>query len=160
MNRSSWRRCGGSSTRTPSKRPDLRGLIRLDDLDERIEVRLAHPLYGEVRRRRAAPTRLRRLRGLLATELAAVDDGDDVRVLVRRAALSLDSDLEPDAELLIRAAQGAIALADLALADRLAGAAVRAGGGPEAQFCARMRCRGWAGDRKPKSCSPRSRSRS
>ena len=28
---------------------DLRGLIRLDDLDERIEVRLAHPLYGEVR---------------------------------------------------------------------------------------------------------------
>ena len=123
---------------------DLRGLIRLDDLDERIEVRLAHPLYGEVRRRRAAATRLRRLRGLLAVELADVDDGEDVRTLVRRGALSLESDLEPDAKLLIRAAQGAIALADLALADRLAGAAVRAGGGPEAQFL-RAHALSWLG---------------
>ncbi len=123
---------------------DLRGLIRLDDLDDRIEVRLAHPLYGEVRRRRAAPTRLRRLRGLLAVELAGADDREDVRVLVRRGALSLESDLEPDAELLIRAAQGAIALADLALADRLAGAAVRAGGGPEAQFL-RAHALSWLG---------------
>jgi DNA-binding CsgD family transcriptional regulator len=123
---------------------DVRGLIRLDDLDERIEVRLAHPLYGEVRRRRAAATRLRRLRGLLAIELADVDDGGDVRTLVRRGALSLESDVEPDAELLIRAAQGAIALADLALADRLAGAAVRAGGGPEAQFL-RAHALSWLG---------------
>ena len=123
---------------------DLRGLIRLDDLDERIEVRLAHPLYGEVRRRRAAATRLRRLRGLLAVELADVDDGEDVRMLVRRGALSLESDLDPDAKLLIRAAQGAIALADLALADRLAGAAVRAGGGPEAQFL-RAHALSWLG---------------
>ena len=123
---------------------DLRGLIRLDDLDERIEVRLAHPLYGEVRRRRAAPTRLRRLRGLLAAELADADDREDVRVLVRRGALSLDSDLEPDAELLVRAAQGAIALADLVLADRLAGAAVRAGGGPEASFL-RAHAMSWLG---------------
>ena len=123
---------------------DIRGLIRLDDLDERIEVRLAHPLYGEVRRRRAAPTRLRRLRGLLAAELADADDREDVRVLVRRGALSLDSDLEPDAELLIRAAQGAIALADLVLADRLAGAAVRAGGGPEASFL-RAHAMSWLG---------------
>src|SRR4051812_6929251 len=113
---------------------EVRGLIRLDDLDGRIEVRLAHPLYGEVRRKRAASTRLRRLRGLLATELADVDDGGDVRLPVRRGALTLESDLEPDAELMIRAAQGAIALADLALADRLAGAAVRAGGGPDALF--------------------------
>ena len=123
---------------------DLRGLIRLDDLDDRIEVRVAHPLYGEVRRRRAAPTRLRRLRGLLAVELAGAEDREDVRVLVRRGALSVDSDLEPDAELLIRAAQGAIALADLALADRLAGAAVRAGGGPEAQFL-RAHAMSWLG---------------
>ena len=72
------------------------------------------------------------------------EDGGDVRVLVRRGALSLDSDLEPDAELLIRAAQGAIALADLALADRLAGAAVRAGGGPEASFL-RAHALSWQG---------------
>ena len=49
---------------------DMRGLIALDHVDGGIEVRLAHPLYGEVRRRRA-PTRLRRLRGLVAAELAA-----------------------------------------------------------------------------------------
>ena len=54
---------------------------------------MAHPLYGEVRRRRAAATRLRRLRGLVAAELAAADDHDDIQVVVRRATLSLDSDL-------------------------------------------------------------------
>jgi DNA-binding CsgD family transcriptional regulator len=113
---------------------DTRGLISLDHLDASTEVRVAHPLYGEVRRKRAPPTRLRRLRGLVATELAAAEDRDDIRVVVRRAALSLDSDLTPDADLLTKAAQGAIWLADLALADRLADAAVRAGAGPEAQL--------------------------
>ena len=123
---------------------DIRGLIRLDDVDDRIEVWLAHPLYSEVRRKRAAPTRLRRLRGLLAAELAAADDGEDVRVLVRRGSLSLDSDMAPDADLLIRASQGAICLADLALADRLAKAAARAGGGPEATFL-RAHALSWLG---------------
>ena len=85
---------------------DIRGLISLDDIDSGVEVRVAHPLYGEVRRKRAAPTRLRRLRGLVATELAAGDDRDDVRVVVRRAALSLDSDLEPDADLLLQGGPG------------------------------------------------------
>jgi DNA-binding CsgD family transcriptional regulator len=113
---------------------DTRGLIILDHLGTAIEVRLAHPLYGEVRRRRAPPTRLRRLRGLVATELAASDDRDDIRVVVRRAALSLDSDLTPDGDLLVRAAHGAIWLADLPLADKLAEAAVHAGAGPEARF--------------------------
>ena len=50
---------------------DARGLISLERVDNHIEVRMAHPLYGEARRRSAAPTRLRRLRGLVATELAA-----------------------------------------------------------------------------------------
>ena len=113
---------------------DTRGLITLEHLDTSIEVRVAHPLYGEVRRKRAAPTRLMRLRGLVANELAAAADRDDIRVVVRRATLSLDSDLTPDADLLIKAAQGAIWLADLPLADRLAEAAVRAGAGPEANF--------------------------
>ena len=76
---------------------DTRGLIRLEDTGSGVEVRVAHPLYGEVRRKCAPPTRLRRLRGLVATELAAGDNRDELRVMVRRAALSLDSDLEPDA---------------------------------------------------------------
>ena len=113
---------------------DTRGLVMLESAVGGVEVRVAHPLYGEVRRKRAAPTRLRRLRGLVATELAASADRDDVGVVVRRAALSLDSDLTPDADLLVRAAHGAVWLADLLLADRLAQAAIGAGAGPEANF--------------------------
>jgi DNA-binding CsgD family transcriptional regulator len=113
---------------------DTRSLVTLEPVGGDVVVRLAHPLYGEARRKRAAPTRLRRLRGLVATELAASDDRDDVRVVVRRATLSLDSDLTPDADLLAHAADGAVGLADLPLAERLAEAAIRAGAGPEANF--------------------------
>ena len=109
-----------------------------------VEVRVAHPLYGEVRRKRAAPTRLRRLRGLVVGELAASDDGVDAQVAVRRATLSLDSDLTPDAGLLVRAANGAVWLADLHLADRLAEAAILAGAGPEANLV-RAHALSWLG---------------
>ncbi len=123
---------------------DTRGLITLEPVVGGVEVRVAHPLYGEVRRRRAALTRLRRLRGLVAAELAASGDRDDLQVVVRRATLSLDSDVTPDADLLVRAAQGAVWLADLTLADRLAEAAVRAGGGPEPNFV-RAHALSWLG---------------
>jgi DNA-binding CsgD family transcriptional regulator len=123
---------------------DTRGLITLDRYDSGIEVRVAHPLYGELRRKRAAPTRLRRLRGLVAAELAAADDRDDIQTVIRRATLSVDSDLPPDVDLLCNAAHGAIWLADLSLADRLAEAAVRAGAGPEAQFL-RAHALSWLG---------------
>lgn len=112
---------------------DVRGLLTLDQVDGRVEVRVAHPLYAEVRKRRAAPTRLRRLRGLVVAELVTAGRAD-VRAIVRQAVLSLDSDLELDADLLTRAAQGAVWLMDLPLADRLACAAIRAGGGPAANF--------------------------
>lgn len=123
---------------------DTRGLITLDNVDGRVEVRVAHPLYGEVRRNRAAATRLRRLRGLVAAELATSDDRDDIQVLVRRASLSLESDLPPDADLLVKAARGALWLVGVdsstqltsaaSWGDRLARAAVAAGGGAEAHF--------------------------
>jgi DNA-binding CsgD family transcriptional regulator len=123
---------------------DIRGLITLEPVVDRVEVRVAHPLYGEVRRRRTPPTRLRRLRGLVANELAAADDRDDMRVVVRRATLSLDSDLEPDADLLLRAAHGAVWLADLPLALRLAEAASRAGARPDADWI-RAHALSWLG---------------
>ncbi|WP_077104041.1 LuxR C-terminal-related transcriptional regulator [Mycobacterium terramassiliense] len=110
---------------------DARGLITVEPGAAGVQVRVAHPLYGEVRRRGAPPTKLRRLRGLVAAELAKSDQHDDMQVVVRRATLSLDSDLAPDVGLLVRAAHGAVWLADLPLADRLAEAAVRAGAGPE-----------------------------
>lgn len=108
---------------------EARGLITVDGPD-RIRARVAHPLYGEVRRRKAPRTRLRRLRGLVATELAT--GPGDVSLLVRRAALSVESDLPPDPDLLVNAARGAVWLADLALADRLASAAIDAGAGHDA----------------------------
>lgn len=113
---------------------DERGLITLECVDDGVQVRLSHPLYGEVRRRRAPPTRLRRLRGLVATELARSADRDTIQVVVRCARLTLDSDRKPDAELLVRAARGAVWLMDLPLADRLADAAIRAGGEAAAHF--------------------------
>ena len=63
---------------------------------------------------------------------------------MRRATLSLDSDLTPDADLLVRAAHGAVWLADLPLADRLAEAAIRAGAGPEPNFV-RAHALSWSG---------------
>lgn len=123
---------------------DTRALITLEPADGDVQVRLAHPLYGEVRRRRAVPTRLRRLRGLVANELAASPERDDLHVVVRRATLSIDSDLTPDADLLVRAANGAVWLADLPLANRLAEAANRAGAGPEANFI-RAHALSWSG---------------
>ncbi|WP_172798381.1 helix-turn-helix transcriptional regulator [Mycobacterium sp. GA-1285] len=123
---------------------EARGLIALENAGGGIEVRVAHPLYGEVRRRRAPTSRLRRLRGSVATELAASTDRDDIRVVVRRATLSLDSDLAPDPDLLVTAAYGAVWLGDLSLADRLAASASASGGGPEPKFV-RAHALSWLG---------------
>lgn len=111
---------------------EARGLITIDTADR--EVRVAHPLYAEVRRNRLAGARLRRLRGLVAIALGERHDRDAMPVLVRRATLMLDSDLPVDPELLTRAAQGAVWMSDLALADRLAHGAITAGAGTEANF--------------------------
>ena len=97
-------------------------------------MRLAHPLYGEVRRSRSPETRLRRLRGQVATELASAPGSDEMSTVVRRASLILDSDLTPDTNLVLKAAGGAVWAGDLRLADRLAKAAIRAGGSPRASF--------------------------
>lgn len=112
---------------------DTRGLITLAHVNVSVEVRIAHPLYGEVRKQRAPPTRLRRLRGLVAKELAAGACRDDAPVVVRRATLMLDSDLDPDPELFLSAARTAIRL-DTPLGARLAHAAVLAGGGMESKL--------------------------
>lgn len=113
---------------------EARSLVALDDMDGGAKVRLAHPLYGEVRRERAPAIRLRRVRGLVASSLAAGTDCDDIRVLVRRATLALDSDLQPDPELFLSAAKSAVQLLDTPLAGQLARAAVEAGGGVPARI--------------------------
>lgn len=113
---------------------DTRGLIAVERVAHSVEARVAHPLYGEVRRRHAPSTRLRRLRGLVVNELATAPNCDDIRAVVRRAALSIDSYLAPDRDLLLMAAKGAVWLADHGLGERLAQAATVAGAGAEAEL--------------------------
>ena len=94
-----------------------RGLVRIDGL----VARLAHPLYGEVRRAAMGTLRARRLRGHVAQTLDAEQDP------IPRGVLTLDSDLPPDPALFLRAAEAATRMYDLPLAERLARAAAATG---------------------------------
>ncbi len=89
-------------------------------------ARLAHPLFGELRRASAGEMYLSRIRGKLAHGLSGKQDGD-MQSTVRRALLTLESDLQPEPELFVDAARFAMTLLDLELADRFAAAAVAAG---------------------------------
>lgn len=94
-----------------------RGLVRTDGL----VARLAHPLYGEVRRAAMGAVRARRLRGQVAQTLDPAPDP------IPRAVLTLDSDLAPEPGLFLQAAEAATRMYDLPLAERLARAAADAG---------------------------------
>jgi DNA-binding NarL/FixJ family response regulator len=111
----------------PAEEAERRALIVVEGRDEP-QVRLAHPLYGAVRRARAGSIRLQRLRGMVAARLAA-EACRDARHCVRRGALILDSDIVPSAEDMLRAAEAALWRGDGALSLRFARAAVAAGGG-------------------------------
>ncbi|AVH59119.1 helix-turn-helix transcriptional regulator [Streptomyces dengpaensis] len=114
-----------------------RGLLTVVEDDGRLLARLAHPLYGEVRRARMRRLRGRRLRGMLARALEPSDTAEAAEPpthLLRRALLRLDSDLPPDARLSLRAAGQAALLVDMPLAERLARAALAAGAGFPAQL--------------------------
>lgn len=114
---------------------ETRGLIVLDETCRgEFEVQVAHPLYSEVRRNHSACTRLRRLRGLAASELARPERCRDLQTVIRYATLILESDREADADLVMRATRAASALPDLSLAERFAAAAISAGGTFEARF--------------------------
>ncbi|MFD7843756.1 AAA family ATPase [Nocardia sp. NPDC059764] len=108
-----------------------RGLVRIDHTGRRELVLLGHPLYGEIRRDRTSPARLRRLRGRIASAGGTVA-ADGPTALVRQALMALDSDLPPDSGLFTAGAGAAMQLLDGAGAARLAGAARVAGGGYDA----------------------------
>ncbi|MFD3702030.1 LuxR C-terminal-related transcriptional regulator [Nocardia sp. NPDC058658] len=101
-------------------------IVVTDDVSPRI--RLAHPLFGEVRRSEGSTLRLRRLRGLLATELRHSGGRPSAQGIVARAELTLESDLPPDAALFGAAADAALEMLDPVLAVRFAQAAWEAGG--------------------------------
>src|SRR5581483_4577843 len=109
---------------------EARGLVEVYAHGRRLQARLAHPLYGEVQRAQIGMLHARRLRGRIARVLTATGGrrADDT---LRRAVLTLGSDLAPDPVLLTDAARRATELGDLALTERLARASVAAGGGFE-----------------------------
>lgn len=107
---------------------EVRSLIVIDDGDQP-SARLAHPLYGEVRRLRAGRIRMRRLRGTLALRIG---HGPGAEQCVRRAALLLDSDVDPTAHDMLCAARAALWRGDGRLALTFARRAEAAGGRGEA----------------------------
>jgi DNA-binding NarL/FixJ family response regulator len=122
---------------------EARGLIEVYPDGRRLQVRLAHPLYGEVQREQMGRLHARRLRGRIASALGAAGGrrADDT---LRCAVLMLDSDLQPDPALLTDAARRATELGDLTLATRIARAAVAADGGVEPRLLL-GHALGWSG---------------
>ena len=107
---------------------ESRGLIRVVEEINGVDVRFNHPLFGEVIRRRLGMAAARRLRGEVVRALQDQpmrSPADRIRL----AELTLDSDQAPDLELLVTAARDAIALTNVTLGERLARAAVNRGGG-------------------------------
>jgi DNA-binding CsgD family transcriptional regulator len=103
---------------------ETQGLITVDEGPNSV-ARVAHPLYGEMRRARGGALRLRRLRGQIVLALADTPMRD-ARDLIYRALLTLDSDLPADGALFTQAAGAAMQLFDPALTEKLAGAGRRA----------------------------------
>ncbi len=99
------------------ERAEELGLVTVDGA-ENPTARLAHPLFGEVRRAHGGRIRLRRMSGEVARELAA-KGRRDARTVVRRAELTLGSDDDASPGLLEVAARCAMHLGDFELADRM-----------------------------------------
>lgn len=101
-------------------------LVSVERSGGELTARLAHPLYGELRRAAAGEIYLSKIRGRLAERLGK-DPDPDMQATVRRALLALESDLPADPRLYVQAARHAMTLLDLDLADRFATAAADAG---------------------------------
>jgi DNA-binding NarL/FixJ family response regulator len=102
---------------------ERRGLIVVDEAGRRVEVRLAHPLFGEVVRARLPVLTRRRLLRQLADALEATGarrQGD----LLRLAVWRLESASATDPQLLVAAARRAHQVLDPGLAIRLARASL------------------------------------
>lgn len=121
---------------------ERKGLLSVEQAGRRVEVRPAHPLYGEVVRERASPLRVRRVYVRLADALEASGArraGDLLRMLTWR----LEAGVPSPPEQLTLAARHAMALFDYELAERLARAAVEASGGRAAEYLLGEALQGW-----------------
>jgi DNA-binding CsgD family transcriptional regulator len=110
---------------------EAQGLVWIEQDGRRTLARLSHPVYGEVLRQSMPRSRLRRLSASLAESMqtSGARRRDD---LLRLARWQLDSGRPGEPGLLSQAARRASEVFDLQLAERLARAAMDAGGTPEA----------------------------
>ncbi|MFC9787908.1 LuxR C-terminal-related transcriptional regulator [Rhodococcus sp. NPDC127528] len=122
---------------TAVEQAEEQSLVTVEHDGAERRVRLAHPLFGEVRRSRSSDMRLCRLRGRVAHQLASAGDRDS-RAVLRRAVLALDSDEAPDPDLLVDGSRAAMQFYDPTLAGTLATAASAAGGGVAARLAHAM----------------------
>ncbi|WP_264064199.1 hypothetical protein [Mycobacterium montefiorense] len=106
---------------------EQRELIRLSAK----EVYIGHPMFAEVRLNRCGSSRLRRLRGQVAT---AMKDGGGAAEVMKRGLLWLESDLPPEPDVLLAAATAASSLLDFETAERLFTAAAATGIGAQARI--------------------------
>ena len=106
------------------------GLVSVQRAEDVLITRAAHPLFTESRRASMGTVRARRLRARL---VEALRDDTDITGVLRRALLMVDADIAGDPVLLTQGAEIAAKLSDGALVQRLARAAVAAGGGYRAQ---------------------------
>jgi DNA-binding CsgD family transcriptional regulator len=121
----------GTCTAPGLEHAETRRLITVSGLAG--AARLAHPLYGEVLRAGMPALRAGRILRSLADTLEARDSqqpDDCLRITNWR----LRAGQEPSAESLLTAAQRALAIFDNLLAERMASAAVAAGGGVAASL--------------------------
>ncbi len=106
---------------------ETKGLVTVNQDGRRSEVSLTHPLYGEVMRSHAR-LRTRSVKSALADHLRAT--GARRREdLLRMATWLLDAGRVPEVDVALSTARSAAGLGDHQLAERLALAAVDAGGG-------------------------------
>jgi DNA-binding CsgD family transcriptional regulator len=107
------------------------GLLVLERSGRRVLARLGHPLHGEVLRATLPVSRARTVAGRLAAAFGTdtLRRRDD---LLRVGTWQLEAGVAARPALLLEAAGQAAARFDLELAERLARAAVDAGGGPTA----------------------------
>ncbi|GAB1639579.1 LuxR C-terminal-related transcriptional regulator [Krasilnikovia sp. MM14-A1259] len=108
---------------------ERRELVRINDTETGPEVRLAHPIFGDVVRRRCGKMRTRRLyRELCRTMLVRRGPRD----VLSCAVWQLEAGLADDPISLLDAARIAWVAHDHGLAARLSQAAISAGAGPQA----------------------------
>ncbi len=98
-------------------------------------VHVAHPVLADVVRARCGVVRLRRINTLLAQNFWPPSDdpdqgaGRDPRRVIELARLMINSDMTPDVDLVIDAAESAMTMSSLVLAEQLARFAYEHGGG-------------------------------